>query len=312
MRGIVSDKLKPFLEQVNEAIAAAKADNIGFEVETTRQNLNNLSALLGDGPDIRQVADRYINHGDHKLEARVYHPAPEQPLPVIMHYHGGGHMCGSVELYDTISRYLADICHCIVIAVEYRLSPEFPYPIGLDDCAYALKHKQEFLKDLRYSERTIIVGDSAGGAICSSLAMRSQSDKALRIDKQVLIYPSVDYTMTSESFFENGNGFLLEKEKVVWYFEQYFQGKTSLEQLKLASPLHGEMSNLLPETLVFTAGCDPLRDEGQQYVKALDDAGVKVNHIQFDGMIHAYMLLHTLVEDECLNTYHHIRDFIHR
>ncbi|QOL26056.1 alpha/beta hydrolase [Thalassotalea sp. LPB0316] len=309
MRGTVSQKLAAFLEQVNQAIA----DNQGvpFEVETTRNNLNNLANLMPQGPAIAEIKNICLKRDGALIPIRIYHPEPTRALPVIVHFHGGGHMCGSVDLYDPISRQLADNCQCIVIAVDYRLAPESPYPTGLNDCEFALRHIDTILKGMHHQNTTILVGDSAGGAICSSLAMKAQDDDSLNIDKQVLIYPSVDYTMSSTSFVENGNGFLLEKEKVIWYFEQYFQTNDTLETRVKASPLMATFSDRLPETLVITAGCDPLRDEGLGYVEALKNAGANCQYIQFDGMIHAYMLLQNLVEQECQHTYQLINQFIH-
>lgn len=307
MRGIVSDKLKPFLAQVNQVIVDNKANNISLSVAQVRENLNNLQALIGQGPKVSYVADHNISVNHHQIPVRVYSPAPKQALPVVLHYHGGGHMCGSIELYDTISRKIAIIGQCIVIAVEYRLAPEHPYPEGLDDCQQALIYYQQVLTKVAFNEQVIILGDSAGGAICTTLAMQSLTNSALKIDKQILIYPSVDYTLSSESSKANGHGFLLESEKIAWYFDHYFQAN---EDRAKASPLFGTINKNIPETLIFTAGCDPLRDEGLAYAGALTAAGVAVNHQHFDDLIHAYMLLDALLPEECQQTYQMIGEFI--
>jgi len=307
MRGIVSDKLKPFLAQVNQVIADNKANNISLSVAQVRENLNNLQAFIGQGPKVSYVADHNISVNNHQIPVRVYSPAPKQALPVVLHYHGGGHMCGSIELYDTISRKIAVIGQCIVIAVEYRLAPEYPYPEGLDDCQQALIYYQQVLQEIAFNEQVIILGDSAGGAICTTLAMQSLTNSALRIDKQILIYPSVDYTLCSDSIKTNGSGYLLETDKVSWYFDHYFQAN---EDRAKASPLFGTINRKLPKTLIFTTGCDPLRDEGLAYAGALTAAGVAVNHQHFDDLIHAYMLLDALVPEECQQTYQMIGEFI--
>ncbi|MDN3653142.1 alpha/beta hydrolase [Thalassotalea ponticola] len=312
MRGIVSSKLAPLLADVNKALEEIKANNIPFEVDITRQNLNNLSALMGTGPDIASIQDKSLAHDNGVINTRIYHPAPEQALPVALHFHGGGHMCGSVELYDPISRRIADTCRVVVIAVDYRLAPEHPYPAGIDDCTLALRHIDQLRSDIKHNGQVFIIGDSAGGAICTTLALKSLTDSSLTIDKQLLIYPSVDYTMSSPSIDENGQGFLLEKGKIQWYFEQYFQSRDSQQTRFDASPLLNTINKALPPTLVITAGCDPLRDEGVQYAKALAGAGVEVTHHSFDDMIHAYMLLHDLVEHECQQTYQAMSDFISR
>jgi len=316
MRGIISPKLVSFLEQANSAIALAKATGQGFSAELVRQGLDNLAPLIGSGPNMAIVKNSYLATPSHNIPVRIYNPAPNDVLPVLLHFHGGGHMCGSIELYDAISRKLALAAQAIVICIDYRLAPEHSYPAGLDDCQQLLLDYKSLLFDMKHSDELFIAGDSAGGALCTSLVMNNQHNHSVKIDKQILIYPSVDYTMSSASIEENGQGFLLETDKIYWYFEQYFQlgdsvdAETAKAKIASASPLLGEFTNKIPTTLVITAGCDPLRDEGIAYTKLLTDADVDVEHHVFDGMTHAYMLLDELVRDECVATYKLISDFI--
>ncbi|WP_394205755.1 alpha/beta hydrolase [Shewanella waksmanii] len=312
MRGIVSPKLHEFLATVNQTIAEAKAQNIQYTPEQVRANLDKLAAFLNNKPALPLVEDRdFTLPNGSKLPARIYSPNPDIPLPVVMHFHGGGHMCGSVELYDPISRQLAATAQCVVICVEYRLAPEHPYPAGVEDCQYALINYQGVLSGIRHDGSISIMGDSAGGAICTTLAMKRVNNPDIRIDKQILIYPSVDYTMASPSYDDNGEGFLLEKSRVQWYFEQYFGQPLTLDSpIKQASALFGPFNRDMPATLVFTAGCDPLRDEGIAYVDAMQRAEAKVEHVHFDDMIHAYMLLQDLVSEECQATYQRIGRFL--
>jgi len=307
MRGIISPKLSSFIEQVNIAAEEAKTSGILFTPSLVRGNLDKLEAFIGNGPELAYVKETSFKTSSHTIPIRIYSPAPDENLPVVMHYHGGGHMCGSIELYDAISRKIAQSGHCIVIAVEYRLAPENPYPAGIDDCQYALENYKAVLDDVSYNQVLIIVGDSAGGAICTTLASKNISNEAVKIDKQILIYPSVDYTMSFPSVEENGTGFLLEKSKVEWYFDSYFKHN---EPRKNVSPLFMPMSKHLPKTLIFSAGCDPLRDEGIAYGEALKQLDVQVNQYTFEGMTHAYMLLDSLVTSECQQTYEMIGEFI--
>ncbi len=316
MRGIISKKLVDFIEQVNLAAVQATKDSVQLTPALVRANLDKLSAFIGEGPGLAYVSDKkfvteqYLTL-NHSISARIYSPAPKESLPVLLHFHGGGHMCGSIELYDAISRKIAKAGHCIVIAVEYRLAPEYPYPAGIDDCQFALENYQQVLNDINYRQEVIIAGDSAGGAICTTLSSKNLTNDTVNITKQILIYPSVDYSMSFSSFAENGTGFLLEREKVIWYFNQYFQGKYLDEQArKQVSPLYMAMNKSMPKTLVFTAGCDPLRDEGLAYIKALQELSINVEHHHFEGLIHAYMLLDSLVVSECEQTYKAIGEFV--
>ena len=307
MRGIISEKLTSFLDQVNIALAEAKAKQEPLSVKQVRINLDKLADFISTGPVLTYVKDTFFQLPNRKIAVRLYSSSPQKKLPLVIHFHGGGHMCGSIDLYDDISRKVALAGNCIVLAVEYRLAPEYPYPAGIDDCQYALGHYQELLHELEHNGQVYILGDSAGGAICTTLAQRSLSDKTLKIDKQILIYPSVDYTLSSDSIKSNGSGYLLESNKVEWYFEQYFQQYQEREKV---SPLYGDITSELPKTLIITAGCDPLRDEGLAYAGALISAGVAVQHQHFDNLIHAFMLLESLVSDECQQTYQLIGDFI--
>jgi len=317
MRGIVSPKLTPLLEQVAIATTEAQAQGIGFSPELTRSNLNKLSELMGQGPQVSLVKDLSLAASDHQLDVRLYHPDPSKALPVLLHFHGGGHMCGSIELYDSISRELAQRTQSIVLTIDYRLAPEHPYPCGIDDCQLLLEQYQQLLSGLNFSQQLFIAGDSAGGAICTTLVMNNIDNDKISITKQILVYPSVDYTLSSPSVEHNGQGFLLDKAKVAWYFQSYFQNKGQNKAqdsavIRAASPLLGRFDARMPTTLVITAGCDPLRDEGIAYAKKLAEVGVNVQHHQFDSMIHAYMLLRSMVEEEVEQTYQIISDFIAR
>jgi acetyl esterase/lipase len=309
MRGIISEKLHDFIKQANIAGQLAKADGVRLTPSLVRKNIAKLSVFIGEGPPLPYAKDSAFETLTHRIGLRIYSPNPEQALPVVLYYHGGGHMCGNIALYDPVSRRIAKSGHCIVIAVEYRLAPEFPYPSAIDDCQYVLAHYKKLLTDVKFTDHLVIAGDSCGGAICATLASKNIGNVNIKIDKQVLIYPSVDYSMSSNSIEENGSGFLLEKEKIVWYFDNYFQRN---EPYQLVSPLFMPMDTNMPETIIFTAGCDPLRDEGFAYGQALSKFGVKVEQHSFDGMIHAYLLLHNLIIEECEKTYQLIGEFIGR
>ena len=181
-----------------------------------------------------------------------------------------------------------------------------------------LENYPALLKGYRFGKQLYLAGDSAGGAICTSLVINNIANPNIIIDKQILIYPSVDYTMSCPSIQENGYGFLLEKDKMRWYFQQYF----NLENIAIAkdpvtstlitkaSPLFSNFDSRMPKTLVITAGCDPLRDEGVLYVEKTQQAGVYVEHYQFDELIHAYMLLSKLIPEQYQQTYQIIKNFI--
>jgi acetyl esterase/lipase len=276
----------------------------------TREGLANLTMLLvTDRTEISLVQDDLVNAPDYAIPVRIYHPTPDASIPVLIYYHGGGHMAGSVAVYDPICRKIAHASEHIVVSVDYRLAPECPYPLGVNDAYNVVKNIWATLdgRDLKYQRHLSIAGDSAGGALCATVAHISQHDERIDIRRQVLIYPSLDYTLTSDSIEENAEGYLLVKERIKWYFDNYFQKG---ENRKSASPLYMEFTNQLPETLVITAEFCPLRNEGIAYVEKVKSTGLYVEHLHFDNMIHAFLNLENLVKDECETVYRRIGKFL--
>ncbi len=308
MRGELAEHLTGFIDGVNQAIAQAKADGVIPTPELAREKLAALSAFVSEMPEISYIRDAKLISEEGEIPVRVYSPAPDKLLPVIIFFHGGGHMCGDVELYDPMARKLSLASRAVVVSVDYRLAPEDPYPAGLDDAEFAVKNYQRVLTDVSYdANRLSIAGDSAGGAICASLTMRKEHDSSLKFDKQILLYPSVDYTMSSASFEENGIGFFLEKSRVQWYFDNYFLND---EDRAACSPLFAPCSSISPETLIIIAGCDPLRDEGLAYADKLRGQGVRVETKVFANMIHAFMNIEDLVPNECQELFKTIGEFV--
>ena len=229
----------------------------------------------------------------------------------MVYFHGGGHMAGSVTVYDPICRKLANATQHIVVSVDYRLSPECPYPAAVNDAYRAIKAVWLTLKQrqLAFQRRLSIAGDSAGGALCATIAHLAQFDDSIAIHRQAIIYPSLDYTMSSKSLQQNAVGYLLQKDKIAWYFDNYFQ---SSENRKTVSPLHMEFSQQLPKSLVITAEFCPLRDEGFTYIEKMRHVGVEAEHLHFDDMIHAFLNLENLVKEECETVYLRIAEFLNR
>ncbi|MBK0413101.1 alpha/beta hydrolase [Chromobacterium haemolyticum] len=267
--------------------------------------------MVTPGPDIAWVNDDLVPGRDFTVPVRIYHPNPQRALPVLAFFHGGGHMVGSVSVYDPICRRLAAASQHVVVAADYRLAPESPYPAGLQDAAVVAKGLWQALdaRGLPYARQLSLAGDSAGGALTSSLSALGQYDASLRIKRQVLIYPSVDYTLSQPSVDENGEGYLLTKARVAWYFDNYFQ---HAENRLLASPLHGEFSRKLPPTLLVSAGFDPLRDEAFLYADKLRAAEVEAEHLHLEGMVHAFLNLEAIVPDVCREVYQRIGVFLNR
>lgn len=307
MRGTLSPKLEDFIAKVNTLIAQAAAAGIVATPAMARERLNGLAAFVTREEPITYSDKAVIELDDHAVPVLIYSPNPHHALPVMVYFHGGGHMCGSAELYDPMCRRLANAAQVVVVSVDYRLAPEYPYPAALDEAEQVLLRYREVLSQVAHTDELIVAGDSAGGAMASSMVGRMVNNPSLHIDQQVLIYPSVDYSMSMPSISSNGAGFFLEEARIRWYFEHYFPA--DLDPLS-ASPLHTALPERLPRTLVIVAGCDPLRDEGVAYAKRLLEAGADVELKSFHDMIHAFMNLEDLVPEECAELYRHIGSFV--
>ncbi|PSV44918.1 alpha/beta hydrolase [Photobacterium sp. GB-36] len=301
--------LEQWLNSFNKVMDETIASGIPFTVPTVREGLAAITReLVTEIPDIALIENLTIKD---KVPIRIYHPQPETALPVLVFFHGGGHMSGSVEVYDPICRKLAQHSQFIVVSVEYPLAPEHPYPAAIDDGYLVLQSLFQTLirAELNFVPQLSIAGDSAGGAICATLARMAQFDDEVEITKQVLIYPSLDYTLSFPSVNQNGMGYLLQQSSIEWYFSNYFQHN---EDRRKASPVWGPYSMALPESLVITAEFCPLKDEGIAYVEALKKQGVEAEHIHFDQMIHAFLNMENIVKRECEQAYTSIGVFLNK
>ena len=202
-------QLEEWLKKSNALMAMLVAGGYKATPITARDGLAALTkGCVKDVPAVSWVQDDYVDTPDYRVPVRIYHPKPEEALPVLVYFHGGGHMAGSVSVYDPICRKLALATHHIVVAPEYRLAPECPYPAGVTDAWGVVKHLWRTLDDrkLRYQRLLSVGGDSGGGAMTATVTGRAQFDASLAIRKQVMIYPSLDYTMSTPSIEENAVG----------------------------------------------------------------------------------------------------------
>ncbi|SHF21634.1 Acetyl esterase/lipase [Microbulbifer donghaiensis] len=301
-------KLAEWLEGVNAQVAQLKA--AGFEPTpiSARESLANLtSAFVAPGPQM-VVSETVVPGRRYNVPVRLYCPTEIESGPTIIYCHGGGHMAGSVTVYDPICRRIADQCRRRVVSVDYRLAPENPYPSGLEDLLSVVRGLGAALdrKKIAHDGRWLLMGDSGGGALCASASRLLQHERH-SIAAQVLVYPSLDYTMQLPSIDENGSGYLLEKEKIGWYFENYFQ---RTENRRDASPLYGEFTGKLPQTMLVTAEFCALRDEGFAYLEKLRQANIAAELLHFDDMVHAFLNLEALAPKACEKFYRHVSEFV--
>jgi acetyl esterase len=227
------------------------------------------------------------------IPLRLYTPTADAPHPTLVFFHGGGWVVGDLETHDNVCRALCARADCAVLSVDYRLAPEHPFPAGLEDAYAALEWVAEYGDRATLdTDRLAVGGDSAGGNLAAAVALMARDLEGPELVHQLLVYPAVA-SLDVHSFpshEENATGYLLERPGVEWYYERYVQSPVHARNPYVAPLLAGDHSRLPPAT-VLTAGFDPLRDEGQAYADALDEAGVAVERHHHDAQIHGFVSL---------------------
>ncbi|MBJ8831727.1 GNAT family N-acetyltransferase [Citrobacter freundii] len=290
--------------------AQPRNPNLCYDTLCSRAGLAALTkANVSTSEPMAAIINTEVDTGERCIPVRIYRPALTGEPKVVVFIHGGGHLSGSVEVYDPVARHLAMATGNIVVSVDYRLAPENPYPAGLSDAKAVIENVWSLLdsQHIPYTRQLTLIGDSGGGAFSTTLAAYFSREQPGFIHRLVLIYPSLDYTLNWPSVQENGTGKLLDESKIRWYFQQYFRNE---EDRKQTSPLYLPLSQDFPPTLVVSGGLDPLRDENFAFVARLQAERIPVQHVHFPGMTHAYLMLEDKVPQEAKATYLAIGEFV--
>lgn len=272
-------------------------DHGGMKIPMPINGFFAVSALL-PGEDVAQTKDVVIpgNGGAVKIPARVYWPEgydkARGALPLVVYYHGGGFVTGSVDLFDGLTRAIANAGNAVVVSVDYRLAPKNPWPAGVDDAFSAVQWASANAASLGGDPTRIIVGgDSAGGNLATVVAMKARDAGAPAIAGQLLYYPVTDLTQTpypSKAKFQDGYGL---STKAGNGFQKAYIGQVSEADRAnpYISPLKAASLAGMPRVLLLTAGFDPLTDSASAYAARLREAGVPVEHHNYADIIHGFM-----------------------
>ena len=213
--------------------------------------------------------------------ARLYRPEGAGETPTLVFFHGGGYVLGDLDTHDPTCRRICAGAETTVLAIDYRLAPEHPFPAAVEDAIAATRWAAEHLPGTRLA----VGGDSAGGNL-SAVVAQTLPDL---VQAQVLLYPAVDTFGEYPSREENAEGYFLDLPSMLWFLHQYVGSVGDLDAADpRLSPLLGDLSGVAP-ALVATAEFDPLRDEGIAYAAKLAAAGVLVDRVIYPGMIHGFM-----------------------
>ena len=266
----------------------------------------------GEPPEPAAIRDFSIPGPGGDIAVRLYRASDAPELPLLVFFHGGGFTIGSLDSHDALCRHLCVAAECLVLAVDYRLGPEHPFPAAADDAFAALCWAADHCEELGADpERIAVGGDSAGGNLSAVCCLLAREAAAPQIIYQLLIYPGTDMTESAQSIQTFGQGeYLLAKPLLHWFISNYVSADLDLKDWKM-SPLYAPDHRGLPPAHVITAGFDPLQDEGIAYGKKLQQAGVPVSFAHYPGMMHGFMTQPRFL-DTCREALQHCSDKLSR
>lgn len=280
----------PQIATLLDFLAAAEAKPMSEGTpEEARRAFRTLTVDLRDPawvPEVASVEDLTVPGGAGEIGARVYRPDSDGPAPTVVLLHGGGFVIGDLDTHDLTARSIANKCGAVVLAVDYRLAPEHPFPAPVDDALAASRWAHAHLDDLGGDDRLAVAGDSAGGNLAAVVAQVFR-DEGMPLAGQLLIYPATDMGGSYPSHTENAEGYFLDADTMAWFLQQYAGASADLTDPRF-SPLRGSLAGVAP-AVVVTAELDPLRDDGLAYAAALSEAGVPVEVRTFPGLIHGFV-----------------------
>jgi len=279
---------KDFLDRLNQA-------NLPDLADLSLRQIRNLPAIVPGEPEtVAKTSDSTVPGSEgNRIPVRIYWPdgwsESSDPAPGLILYHGGGWVMGTLNLYDSLARSLANAGSCIVVSVDYRLAPEHRFPAAAEDSHSAAVDISRNAEALGIDpQRLYVCGDSAGGNLAVVVSLMARDRRSVRIAGQILVYPIADCDFETQSYHENAEGYFLTRAAMQYFWDQYAPAATDRAH-PYASPLKADSLAGLPPAWVMTAGYDPLRDEGEALAARLQKDGVTTHLEQFQGQIHGFL-----------------------
>jgi acetyl esterase len=286
-------QVKTMLDQLN-GLGAPPMHTL--PVDQARAFASGLAAMGLPSETVAAVDDTKITSPAGGLAVRLYRPEGEGPRPALVYLHGSGWMYGDLEMSDTLCRRLARVSGCIVVAPDYRLAPEHPYPAALEDVAATLEWVAAEAGSLGIDPARLAIGsESAGGNLAAAAALWARDRGGPALAFQLLICPVLDAGLDTASMTEFADGYLLTRDGMAWLWGHYLTDPAQGDE-PYASPLRASSLAGLPPALIVTAGYDPLRDEAEAYGARLVEAGIAADVRRYGGMIHGFFTLAGVID----------------
>ncbi len=290
--------LRPKLFPEVRALLEAQEDEAAPPIDTLTPAEARQAAIDGlrdsalPSEEIGRVEDLRVPYAAQSIPVRIYTPAGDGPFPCLVYFHGGGWVLCDLDTHDSVCRAIARRAGAVVVAVDYRLSPEHKFPAAVEDCYAATAWVAANTARLGVDAHRIAVGgDSAGGNLATVMCIKARDEGGPPLALQVLVYPVTNLAFfDTPSYTEFAEGYYLTRSEMEW-FRGHYLARIEDAQSIYASPLLAPDLRGLPPALVITAECDTLRDEGEAYAKRLAESGVRVTCTRYAGMIHPFFSL---------------------
>ncbi|MFT4066520.1 alpha/beta hydrolase [Paraburkholderia sp.] len=285
--------LHPAISQLIEAERSIGRKRLSAgTVQEARDQVERSAQLLGQGPEVYAVSDLRVPTRDGDIDGRLLRTG-ETERGLIVYLHGGGWITGSIASSEALARHLATRCSCAALLLDYRLAPEHPFPAAFEDVQDALRWAGVHRARLCGSAGPLVIaGDSAGANLATAAA--AELGRLLDIALQVLFYPVTDTDVDNGSYREFADGPRLGRNDMLWFLKHYAPPEMWADPR--IAPLRNPRLDQSPPAWIATAEYDVLRDEGEAYARELAAAGVPVELVRFDGMVHGFARMVNFVD----------------
>lgn len=280
--------LHPEAQAFLAARDAAGARSV-HELTVEQARAQHLRLAVGPVEDIALTGGMSIPGPRGLIELGTYYPNRQENLPLVVFFHGGGWVVGSLEAVEGTCRVWANAMQAIIVSVNYRHAPEYKFPAAAEDAYAATKWVAENAEMLGGdASKLVVAGQSAGGNLAAVVSMMARDMGGPAIKLQINWVPVADYNFETESYHANANGYGLTRDAMIWYWNHYLNHSDEGSH-PYASPLRATDFSNLPPAIVLAAEYDPLRDDAIGLAEKFQEAGVPVEFHLYEGMVHAYL-----------------------